>query len=193
MAEDQDILEVNFTKGDTKAFEAIYDKYFNGLYVFAFSLIQDTAASKDIVIELFNTLFLKHTHFHRLSDIKAFMYVSVRNRCLNYLKYMKRREDKKKELIYMLKIHSTRSFQVEGEILRQLNKSIEDLPLRGQQVIKLLFYEEMSYAEAAEHLSISPLTVKNHRKAAIEKLRKALKDKKILVMSLLILSLKIFY
>src|SRR6266705_2596631 len=110
-------LASNFFNGDTKAFEEIFDRFHSQLYTFAYSMIQDTEEARDITIMSLNQLWYKHKDFDNLPNIKAFLYVSVRNKCLDFLRSKIRQTKRNKELSIFLSHNSTNNPSIEGELL----------------------------------------------------------------------------
>ncbi len=75
-------LAVLLKAGDHAAFAEIYDRFFSVLYVHAFNRLRDEDEAKDVVHELFTTMWAKHESavFTNLSN---YLYTSVRNRIIN--------------------------------------------------------------------------------------------------------------
>src|ERR1700729_824586 len=77
-------------KGDTRALHALHDLFYPALRNFAISLVDDTPAAEDIVTEVFVILWRKHEDFETVQNIKAFLYISTRNACINHIKRLQR-------------------------------------------------------------------------------------------------------
>src|SRR5687767_5022335 len=73
----------DFKKGSTRALNYIYNLFYNPLCYFAGQLVSKEEA-EDIVTDTFVKLWLKHEDFHSLQGIKAFLYIAVRNSCLDH-------------------------------------------------------------------------------------------------------------
>lgn len=189
MALDPDIqLAGDFNTGDKKAFEIIFNRFYSQLYEFCYGLTRDSEEVKDIVSLTFTNLFAKHKDFDNLPNIKAFLYIAVRNRSIDHLRQRKVKTERDLEIMAALKTQSISRHMIDGELLSQLSKSIEALPDRSKTVIKMLYYDKMKYEEIAKELQISIETVKSQRKYAIEKLRKYLQESKLrMVIALLLL------
>lgn len=193
MGLDPDIqLAGDFNGGDKKAFEVIFNRFYSQLYEFSYGLTRNPEDVKDIVSLTFTNLFTKHTDFDNLADIKAFLYVAVRNRSIDCLRQRKVKAQRDLELMAVLKSQSGSRHIIDGELLSRLSKSIEALPDRSKTVIKMLYYDKMKYEEIARKLQITTETVKSQRKYAIEKLRKYLLAAKTELVLVLLLLLKSF-
>lgn len=78
---------------------------------------------------------------------------------------------------------------IEGrELERMVEKAIAALPARKQQVFRLKREENLSYAQIAERLNISPQTVANHMSEALEFLRGQLQKEQVALLTMVFLS-----
>ena len=62
-------------------------RYAGALYAFAFRIVGDTLAAEDIVQDLFATMWEKKMRFLSLPSFRTYLYNSIRNASLNYLKH----------------------------------------------------------------------------------------------------------
>ncbi|MBT28550.1 MAG: RNA polymerase sigma-70 factor [Thalassobius sp.] len=166
-----------FTKSkalDKKAFKLIFDKFFNALCAFAYKYLNEVSAAEDLVQEAFVSFWEKGENFENESAIKAFLYTSVRNKCLNYLKHQTVKQKHEQNLIYELE--SDQFFTqhvIEEEVFNQLYQEISQLPKSAQQIM-LLALKGLKNKEIAEQLDISENTVKTQKKIAYSKLKQKL-------------------
>ena len=73
--------------GNKENFKLVFDGYFSALCSFGYKYIQDISAVEDLTQEVFISLWDKRQNFDHINAIKAFLYTSVRNKCLNHLKH----------------------------------------------------------------------------------------------------------
>jgi RNA polymerase sigma-70 factor (family 1) len=180
MAGYQDSIKLigDFCEGRREAFVELYDRYFEKLYITAFKLIRNKEEAKDITITTLNKLLSKHKDFDNLPQISAFLFVSARNRCLNYLRDMKRLRDR--EIRFMIAVEKEVQWindELDADFIGCILKSVEKLPGRSRQVIEMYYLKEMKYREIANELNISARTVENQLSFALTKLRQALAGK----------------
>ncbi|HWV64832.1 sigma-70 family RNA polymerase sigma factor, partial [Chitinophaga sp.] len=97
---DADLLDL-FRLGENDGTVLLYEKYYKGLVYFARQIVDHAGEAEDIVQECMVKLFNRRGDFEELSKIKSFLYVSVRNACLNYLKQQDRQRISQKELLYL--------------------------------------------------------------------------------------------
>ena len=167
-------IVASLKKGSTRALHDIHDLYYPALRNFAASLLGDTSTAEDVVAEIFVTLWRKHEDFETLQNIKAFLYISTRNACINYLKKMQRDSAMKSRLTDYLSLDHAEfalNEMIRAEVLQQIYQAIEALPTQCRKVFKLCYVEGLSNSEVAEHFSISINTVKNHKVKALGLLR----------------------
>lgn len=69
-----------------KDFKRIFDKLYPKLCLFSNSYTDNLEASKDIVQEVFIKIWESKVIYHNEPAIKSFLYTSVRNKSLDYLK-----------------------------------------------------------------------------------------------------------
>src|SRR5258708_287561 len=174
-------LVENFMRGDPKAFKEIYDIYFNRIFVFAIKLTGAKEEAEDIASDSFTKLFKMYRRFENLPNIQAFLYVTTRNACLNYLKYRQTMESKKKEwAITNLETETWLEInQIEGEMLKAIYNAVEELPKGCKDIIKM-YLEGLNTAEISTRLHISAPTVRSQKRYAIQLLKAALRSRRFL-------------
>ena len=74
-------------RGDKKAYQIVFEEYFNALCAFCYKYINDQSETEDIVQEVFISFWEHKKDFDHFNAIKAFLYTSARNKCLNHLKH----------------------------------------------------------------------------------------------------------
>lgn len=183
---DNDII-VSLKNGDPEALQTLLKHYYSALCLFAERLLGDSAAAEDIVGESFVKLWKKRTDFENHQNLKAFMYITVRNACLNYLKQAKRDSLSKKQHAYLTgeKEEFVLNEMIRAEVLKEIMDAINNLPEQCRKVLKLGYLEGMKNQEIAAKLNISVHTVKNQKARGIQLLKIRLRDRDL--MSFLIL------
>ena len=161
---------------DIIEFEHIYHKTFNVLCRKAYQMTNDADAAKDIVQNVFLRFWnMKDTLFIN-STPEAYLYKAVINETLNYLGKNKRTfsiEGYNKAECF----EDGRTIEEEiqyKELQQKVNILLAQLPPKCRKVFLLSRFENMSYKEIAQFLSISENTVDNHIKKALATFRKAL-------------------
>lgn len=87
---DDELLEA-FQSGDQKAYQLIYDRYWQLLYRHARNMLRSDEEAKDVVQEVFTTLWLKKADVK--PPVAAFLYAASRNKILNQISTSKLKQD----------------------------------------------------------------------------------------------------
>ena len=74
----------NLNKGKESALKEVYRLFFHALCAFGTRFVKDDAVVADIVQEVFIKVWARRTDFQAIYSLRSFMYLSVRNACLNY-------------------------------------------------------------------------------------------------------------
>jgi len=169
---------INFQRGDENAFRQIFEHYYPALFLFAKKLTGSHEEAEDIALYTFQKLFKICNQFNTETNVKAFLYITVRNNGLNYLKAQKRHQQKQKLFAERMKddILLQYEYEIKDELLDTIHQAIESLPEECRKIFKLLYYNDMKPAEIAALLRISVSTVYNQKSRAIQTLRFLLGD-----------------
>ena len=109
-------------------------------------------------------------------DGGGWIYTAVRNTCLNRMKHLQVERDNAKAL-YEATLADVKSNYREHEALLQKAETIaRSLPEPTCTILRLCYYEHLTYREVAQQLGISPDTVKKHISKALRTLREAMKE-----------------
>jgi RNA polymerase sigma-70 factor (family 1) len=170
-----------FKKGNPRIFTHIFDLHYRSLCYFAQKLVAEEGEAEDIVSQVMFKLWSKHADFDSLQSIKAFLYISTRNACLDYLKKIKRQDTSRQAYINDLNEETWEYHElvIETELLQALYTEIEDLPDKCRKIFKMSYFEGLNSNDIAEKLNISVKTVRNQRARAVVALKSAMVNKKI--------------
>jgi RNA polymerase sigma factor (sigma-70 family) len=177
-----DQLIQQFNRGEPRALTRVYDKYYDALNYFAYRLIENTSEAEDIVIEVLEILLRRYQDFETMANVKAFLYISVRNRCLKYLQAIQRLRENQKRLLEDLNNPDNYVLieMVRAELMDDIYREIESLPSTRRSVFKLFFVDGLSTEEISAKLNMKPDTVWVNKSKALHQLRNKLINKKLL-------------
>ena len=149
-----------------------FDKFFRSLYLplgmFALRIVEDPDTAEDLVVEAFTKTWQKLESGAPIDNFKAYMYRSVRNECISYIR-------NKKETIGLENVPDiTEEIVDTSERDARIWKAIDNLPPKCRQVFLLSKQDGLSNEEIANKLGISIKTVKNQMTKAFSRLREAL-------------------
>ncbi|MET6996891.1 RNA polymerase sigma-70 factor [Chitinophaga defluvii] len=161
-------------EGDVAAFDQLFIEMYPALCVLSDRIVEDEAAAKDIVSEVFLQLWKTRTFLNEVRSINAYLYVATRNHSLNHLKKLKRNEKKVRQA-YDRQLEE-KSYEdilqnvFNAEAIRLLHEAILTLPPECTKVVQLNI-EGLSTNEIALQLGISPSAVSHQKARAIRLLR----------------------
>ena len=162
------------SRGDKQSFELLFKKFYTSLCAFAYNYISSEECVVDIVQDVFMKIWERKKEFNNVSDIKSYLYIAVRNSCLNEINKTKNLNSNldiellKTDVIY-------KEGYIQEETYRMLRKVINDLPEQTRKIVYMT-YEGVKNPEIAEELGISKHTVHTLKKRAYKKLRERLKE-----------------
>jgi RNA polymerase sigma-70 factor (ECF subfamily) len=172
----QNIFTDRFQAGEVRAYEEIFQLYFNALIIFARHIVFDQPATEDIVTDAFVKLYQLRREVNTINNIKAFLYITVRNGCLNYLRHQKVKEKYQLEHRHSIQAEENAYEQkeIEEHLLKTIHAVVEDLPECRQRIFRMSYVEGLSDYEIASRLAIAQATVRQHRCLAIRDIRNSI-------------------
>ena len=153
-----------FSQSERDTIRDLFEQYYTPLVLFAKNYVPDLEADKDIVQETFLALIESSKTFETPDELKAYLYIAVKNKCLKFLRHEKvkqeytnaHREEPSEEETYFNRV-------LKEEICYSLLvQEIDLLPDQCRNVFKLIL-EGKANPEIAENLHISIETVKSHK------------------------------
>jgi RNA polymerase sigma-70 factor, ECF subfamily len=170
-------------KGKCDAFRQLYEKFYPGLCVLARRYTRRQSVAEEIVQETFMKLWENRAETEIRENLHSYLYASVRNSSLNYLKRLvverKYNSGRIKELQRTLNtLHFSQedgsSILIAEELQNSLEGALASLPPRCREIFILHRKEGMKYSLIAEKLGITENTVQRQISIALEKLREKL-------------------
>ncbi|HEY4787251.1 MAG TPA: RNA polymerase sigma-70 factor [Bacteroidales bacterium] len=168
----KDNIIKQFNHGNKDAYHLLFTKLYPVMCLFAEKFVHHPGDAEDISQEIFIELWHQRVKFESIDQVKAFLYLSVKNRCLNFSKHQRIKE-KYTQTVNMNHDPSFEERIIEAEVIQHLHNAIESLPNQQKQVI-IHTLEGLSNHEISENMQISLNTVKFHKKAAYQQLREKL-------------------
>lgn len=158
---------------DHDAYGEIFHRYKNRLYLHACRLLKDREEAREVVQDLFVTLWNRRADICINTCLSAYLYTSVRNRVIKTISH------KQVESAYFTSI---RKYFQEGvaitdhlvrqkELATAIEREINELPPRMRIVFNLSRRECLSHREIATRLNLSSATVKKQVNNALKILR----------------------
>ncbi|WP_431213806.1 RNA polymerase sigma factor [Puia sp. P3] len=170
-------LLTGFRQGRDESFTQVFKALCPVLCGYSARLTRDWPAAEDIVQEAFVKIWERRTQFYQFVVLKSYLYTTVRNDSLQWL----RRENRKqaKDLSSQQEEPDNQRSKLEdlirAEVIRELSAVVETLPPQCRQVISL-FIEGKNTREVAQTMQISQGNVKVQKGRGLKLLRKQLPD-----------------
>lgn len=177
-------------KQDKKVFESFYKNHCKQLFALSYRYVNDMQIAEEIVHDVFITIWNKADKLNVQYSMKSYLFKSVVNSSLNYLKKEKNLLEKKTAYLAVQdrEITSDQDTEDEEALLRKLEEALALLPEKCKQVMYLSRFGKLKQQEIADQMDISIKTVKNHLTYGFQKIRAHLdKQKQIIIIFLLIL------
>lgn len=137
--------------GDEDALEKLIDVYAGGLTFFINGIVQDMLDAEELMIDAFARFAVRGKQFEGHSSLKTYLYAIGRNLALRHLKKHKHEKHFTLDDNHAAP-YTPESEYLHGEDKRQLYSAMRQLKDDYRQTLHLLYFEEMSYAEAGKVL-----------------------------------------
>jgi RNA polymerase sigma-70 factor (ECF subfamily) len=165
--------------GLPEAYEELYGEYFVSLSVYAFKMVSDPEVAKEIVQEYFIYLWDHKQDLNIKTSLKSYLFQSVHNRCINYLKFLAAEERRREKYSQNLS-SDTYHDQLESiEFEKEIYDYIDSLPEQCCRIFKLCRFEQKTYSETAKVLGLSVKTVEVQMGSAFRLVREKFQKKSV--------------
>lgn len=151
-------------------FEALFIANHSRLYYYALSYINDGEICKDIISDVFETVWTDYDNIKK-ETFSSYLYTCTRNRCVDYLRHQSIQKQYTDFLIANAHYESISTAQEYDERLERIHKAIEVMPPQRQLVLRECYFKKKSYKEVAACLGITTDGVKRHITIALKSLR----------------------
>lgn len=166
-------LATLLSQSDEKAFEVLYQRYWEKLLAIAGRRLQDQQEAEEVLQDIFLNLWRRRTRLTLRTGFDQYFAVALKFEIINRLAKISR-EGKRNEQ-YLHHLSPLSNTQQEKFDLDFLKKSLEDtisaLPGKCQLVFRMSREQELSNREIAGELGISEKAVEKHKTNALRILR----------------------
>jgi RNA polymerase sigma-70 factor (ECF subfamily) len=153
----------------SEGFEDLFRLYAKGLVVYAMEYTRNRQEAEDVVHDVFVS-FWERMRVIKGDNIKAYLFRSTRNRCLDHLARRKVRSEYSRMAAAEEWEFDFDGF-VESELEKRIAAAMAKLPPRQRKVMIMSRFDGMSTNEISSELGISPRTVEKHIEMAVRTLR----------------------
>ncbi|WP_205508850.1 RNA polymerase sigma factor [Longitalea arenae] len=187
MVDVQDNIILAFRQGDMAAFDTIYLKFRKPIITFCKYMVPVDDA-QDITSDVFVKLWRSREQWDSIINVKAFLYTSAKNACLDFLKTQKRKALREKTAASMLEQEQklVLKAEIESDLISLIKAEIDSLPQNCRSVFMMSYFDGYENAEIAQKLNISDKTVRNLKSTALNTIKKNLQNKGLQLSTLLL-------
>ncbi|MDX2188938.1 MAG: RNA polymerase sigma-70 factor [Bacteroidota bacterium] len=165
-------LLLQIAAGDEKAFEVIFRKYYGMMCNYAYRIVSSREEASEVVQDVFCRIWDHKSKIKNVQSIKAYLYRSVHNSCMNHLKKHQYNMANMENMYHEKSELDTPVTKLGFEELQnKISMAIASLPEQCGNVFKLSRFEDLSYKEISSVMGISIKTVENHMGKALKLMR----------------------
>lgn len=162
--------------GQEKEFKRLFREYYPQLYAFAYGMVKDEEACRDIVSDAFEMLW-GHLDGVKDGNERGFLYRVIRNKCIDRIRSSVSRQ--RYEVFYKTfygEDDDSMSQLMDTEAkIEKMRRLIGTLTPQTRAILDACYFKGKKYADVAEELGISTSAVKKHIVQALKILRKEVK------------------
>jgi RNA polymerase sigma-70 factor (ECF subfamily) len=171
-----DWLVQRLTQSDEKAFEAIYQRYWESMYRFAYQQTGSKEDAEHLVHDVFVSIW-KRREALQIKNLGVYLTASVKHLTTNLLKSQITMR-KYQEYLILKEIEQNR--QVEDilyfdDLAEAVEQALKKLPEKTAEVFRLSRFKHQSNQEIAAHLHLSEKAVEYHITKSLQFLKQHLK------------------
>lgn len=157
----------------SEAIERLFGQYYGRLCYFAFKMVQNPEAAKDIVHDVFVNCWKSFSYLQDETATRNFLYLSVRNASLNYLRHegVEKNYAASQTAAHQPVEQGVLDQIIRAEVIAEIRAAIEELPDGCRNVLKMSFLDGLKNEEIAQQMNISINTVKSQKQRALKLLR----------------------
>jgi len=170
-------LFLDFKEGDRAVFDYFFDKYYQGLCVYAYRMLKSNSEAEDLVQDFFVRILETRKTISIETSVKSYFIRSVHNRCLDHLAHQKVRINHEQFRLKMMSEEDLQQYPLlDSELTKQIERAIQNLPDGIRETFMLNRFESLSYLQIAKLENVSVKTVEYRISKALTILRKDLGD-----------------
>lgn len=174
LSSDQNALLDTLKCGGEAGLRKLFDRYYIPLCVYSMQITNSFEQSEDIVQDFFISFWEKKIYNNINSNLRNYLFLSVRNLSLAAIKRDKTVviSDTEKEL-YAVPSDDYDPEEV-AEMLHKLYQEMDKLPEQARRVFEEIILNKRRYKEVAQEMNVSVNTVKTQLSRALKRLKGSL-------------------
>lgn len=170
MPQEINIKVVEQDKVRNNDFKQLFMDMYPRLVRYAVALLGDGNDARDIVGDVFEKAWNRYDVLDKDTQ-RSWLYAAVRNACINHLKHKKVELQNVQALVEATRYDMMTDYREHELLLQKAEQIVRDLKEPTCTILRLCYFEHLTYQQAADRLGISPNTVKKHISKALAILR----------------------
>ncbi len=169
-------LIIRLIGSDESAFEQIYFRYVQKAYGFAYHYLKNVTEAEEVIQEVFTKIWENRHNINPDMSFNGYLLTSVKNAIFNENRKKMYHRTYVSEVLQYLQTHvkNTEEQITYDELEKIINKTIELMPPKRQEIFRLCRIEGMSHKMISETLGIAEKTIETHIRLALKELREKL-------------------
>ena len=151
-----------FLNGDERAFSEIIELHKDNLIFFINRYVRNIAVAEELAEDVFAELLIHKKRYNFKTSLKTYIFTIGRNKAVSYVRKCVRHPEYAYE--YIENESDRRSLEdefIQKERERELHKALDKLNEDYRTVLHLIYFEEMSYANAAKVMKKNTKQIEN--------------------------------
>ena len=157
--------------GDVDAFEALYRRYWQRLYAFAFRYVRSKEDAEEVVQDVFFRIWRGRADWVPAGAVRNYVYCAVRNAARDRLERAAVARRWGGPVGQVATAAAIQSELEAAELVAAVQRALDELPPKRSAVCKLRLIDELSYAQIADRLGIGEKTVETQLARGLKFLR----------------------
>jgi len=166
MSNSSEQLWTDFVLGDMNAFRKIYETHYELLYNFGLKYL-NKEETEDNIQSLFLHLLQNRTSIGKIIEIKAYLFISLRNNIFKILKKKYNKVPLSDSELLLIEVEP----EPKDDLINEVINFIKKLSPRENQIVQMKYIEGYKNMEIAKILEIDYQTVRNILVNAMKKMR----------------------
>lgn len=165
------------SRDDEKAFEILFERYWEQAHCLAYSKVRSKEATQEIVQDLFLTFWVRRRTL-QIENFEHYLRVSIKYKAITYISQQLSRQRNFEDYAEQMAANGEETLRtVEyNDLLNAIEERVKILPEKTQEVFRLSRLEGRSVSEIAGLLNLSEKAIEYHITRSRKELRLHLKD-----------------
>lgn len=166
---------------DHGAFKALYDRYADVMFAFAYSSLKSRDEAEDVVQDVFLNIWKNRARWELGTSMRSYLMRSVFNKVATLKRHLRVELTAQETILRDAETIGDWTYRSaadeamsERDLADALERAVSTISPRAQQAYRLVREQHLSYAEAAQVMGISSHTLELHLMKALKTLREQL-------------------